>query len=112
MRTETVDLLARAMDAYQLRMKTLASNIANLDTPGHERISVSFEDRLRERRHSVASPERLRPVEARVEIEDEAPVLEEELLELADTQMRNQFAVRALREHFALMRMGITGRPS
>ena len=29
---------------------------------------------------------------------------------LAETQMRNKLSVRALREHFELMRTGITGR--
>jgi flagellar basal-body rod protein FlgB len=32
-------------------------------------------------------------------------------MELADTQMRTQFATRALHEHFSGLRLAITGRP-
>lgn len=110
METEIQNLMSRAMDAYHLRTKTLTGNIANLDTPGYQRMSVSFEDQLSAARHSIESPERLQPIEAKVEMQDQAPVLEDELMELADTQMRTQLVTRALREHFGLIRTGITGR--
>lgn len=110
METEILDLMSRAMDAYHVRTKTLSGNIANLDTPGYERVSVSFEDQLSAARHQVESPERLQKIEPRVEIEDSPPVLEDELMELSDTQMRTQLVTRALREHFGLLRTGITGR--
>jgi flagellar basal-body rod protein FlgB len=110
METEILNLMSRAMDAYDLRTKTLTGNIANLDTPGYERVSVSFEDQLAAASHQIESPDRLRPIEARVEIEDAPPVLEDEMMELSDTQMRTQLVTRALREHFGLIRTGITGR--
>lgn len=111
METEKLNLLARAMDAYHLRAQTLNANIANLDTPGYQRVSVSFEDQLRDARHGIESPERMQSINAKVEIQDQAPVLEDELMELSDTQMRTQLATRALSDHFGLMRTGITGRP-
>ena len=112
MDTPTVDLLSRALDAYQMRTKALSSNIANLDTPDYDRISVSFEDQLRDATHSIESPERLRKIRGRVEVQEREPVLEDELMELSDTQMRQQFSTRALREQFSLMKTSITGRPS
>jgi flagellar basal-body rod protein FlgB len=110
MKTPTLNLLARAMQAYTWRMQSLSSNIANLDTPGYQRMSVSFEDTLQEMRHSIASPSDGTEVDPTVVVEDGAPVLEDELMDLADTQMRTQLASRALQGHFNKMRMGITGR--
>lgn len=111
METNTVNLLSRALDAYQMRTKALSSNIANLDTPDYQRISVSFEDQLREASHSIDSPERLREIRGRVEVQNREPVLEDELMELSDTQMRQQLSTRALRDQFSLMKTSITGRP-
>ena len=48
--------------------------------------------------------------DARVRVEETPAMLEDELMELADTQMRTQLATRALKEHFGLMRTAITGR--
>lgn len=111
METDKLTLLRRAMDTYVQRRQALSSNIANLDTPGYNRLSVSFEEQLREVRRR---PEGLRQVEQvapRMEVEEEqAPILEDELMGLADTQMRTELASRALREHFDLVRTGITGR--
>ena len=111
METTKLGILRQAMSAYALRARTLANNVANLDTPGYERLGVSFEEALQRARHSpngVEDPTHLVP---RIQAEGEPPLLEDELMELADTQMRTQLATRALTEHFALMRTSITGRP-
>ena len=97
------------MQAYTWRLKALSSNVANLDTPGYNRLSVTFEESLQTARRGALS----RPsdaIAARMVEDGRPPVLEDELMELADTQMRTQLATRALHEHFALLRTGITGR--
>lgn len=103
-----VELLRHAMQAYSLRQRTVSANIANLDTPDYRRLSVDFESALqRAGRHGdgdAALPD------ARVRVEETPAMLEDELMELADTQMRTQLATRALKEHFGLMRTAITGR--
>ncbi len=110
METPKTQLLAHAMKAYTWRLKTLASNIANMDTPGYRRMEVSFEKLLQEAQHSVESPRSITDVQPKISFQDQPPILENELLELADTQMRTQLVTRALREHFTLLRTGITGR--
>lgn len=104
-----VDLLKRAMQTYVWRSEAIAANVANLDTPGYQRMSISFEEEmsraLRSRGHR--DPGAVKP---ELNVEDGPPILEDELMELADTQMRNQLATRALRDHFSRVRMGITGR--
>lgn len=109
MNTPTLSLLSRAMQAYTWRAQALTSNIANLDTPGYQRLSVSFEEALQEARHSVPGAQELAGVQPEMEVQDGPAVLEDELMELADTQMRTQLATRALREHFDTLRIGITG---
>ena len=42
-----VDVLTKAADASALRNKTIANNIANIDTPHYKRQDVSFETELR-----------------------------------------------------------------
>lgn len=96
------------MQAYTWRLKGLASNVANLDTPGYNRMSVEFEDHLQRARRGGDTD----GVGARLVEDGRPPVLEDELMEIADTQMRTQLATRALHEHFAMLRTGITGRAS
>jgi flagellar basal-body rod protein FlgB len=110
METAKLNLLARAMQAYHWRTQAVSSNIANMDTPGYQRLSVSFEDHLQEARHSITGATRMSEVQPKMNIEDAPPIIENELMELADTQMRTQMATRALREHFETLRIGITGR--
>lgn len=103
-------LLSHAMDAYALRLQALSSNIANLDTPGYRRLSVTFEDALQEARRGLRNEAAAEAVQGRLEVGTTPALLEDELMELADTQMRTQLSSRALRSHFQLMRTAITGR--
>lgn len=43
-----VSLLNRSLDAAALRHEAIASNIANVETPGYQRRKVKFEEKLRE----------------------------------------------------------------
>jgi flagellar basal-body rod protein FlgB len=108
--TDKLKLLANAMQAYNWRAQALTSNIANLDTPGYQRLSVSFEETLQEARHTVDGMDSLGDITPQMDVEETPPVLEDELMEMADTQMRTQLVSRALREHFDSVRVGITGR--
>lgn len=103
-------LLSNALATYARRMDAISGNIANLDTPGYRKISVSFEDQLQEVLSGVDGGQGAANVKPSLEIGESAPVLEDELMEMADTQMRNQLSTRALSEHFGMLRTGITGR--
>ena len=95
------------MEAYQWRLQALSANVANLDTPGYDRLSVEFEEQLQQARRGAGHAD---AVGATAVEEDRPPLLEDELMEIADTQMRTQLTARALHEHFARLRTGITGR--
>ena len=48
--------LTRGLDAASLRQRVLAHNLANLNTPGFKRSSVSFEERLQQARAAGQLP--------------------------------------------------------
>lgn len=105
-----INLLAKAMDAYALRQKMTASNVANIDTLGYKKVSVAFENELQQAQKTLPGHESLDSVNPRIVQTDEQPILENEMLEMADTQMRIQLVTRSLRENFEQLRTGITGR--
>ncbi|MBN1128922.1 MAG: flagellar basal body rod protein FlgB [Chitinispirillaceae bacterium] len=41
-------MIKNSLDAAMLRTRTVANNIANVNTPGYKRVEVSFEQQLRE----------------------------------------------------------------
>ena len=43
-----MNIMASALDAYTMRNSTIASNIANVDTPGYKRKEVKFEEYLQD----------------------------------------------------------------
>lgn len=108
--TDRITLLGNALKAYNWRLKALSSNIANIDTPGYQRLSVQFEERLQEVRHAIPGIRNTLDVNPRMKVGDTPAVLEDELMNLADTQMRTQFSTKALHDHFQMLRTGITGR--
>ena len=111
METAKLGLLRQAMTAYTWRNQAISANLANIDTPGYQRQTVTFEETLQKMRHGVPSMRDVDDLKADVRVEGEAPVLEDEMLALADNSMRVQLATRALSDHFGLLRTGITGQP-
>lgn len=101
-------LLGQAMDAYSLRQKITSSNIANADTPGYKRHEVLFETELQKARQTDGISG-MKNVAASISKTENNVVLEDEMIEMADTQIRVQMVTRALRHHFSLLKTGITG---
>ncbi len=108
--TDRIKLLGNALKAYNWRLKALSSNLANLETPNYQRMSVQFEETLQEVRHSIPGLRGAKGVQPKMKVGGSAPVLEDELMNLADTQMRTQFSTKTLHDHFQMLRTGITGR--
>lgn len=96
------------MDAYTLRQRVTASNIANIDTEGYKRHEVSFEDELGKVQKTEGTGA-MQKVSPSIVETDQDVVLEDELTEMTDTQIRVHLVTRALRHHFDLLRTGITG---
>jgi flagellar basal-body rod protein FlgB len=103
-------LLAKAMDAYALRQKAIASNIANIDTPGYKRLDVDFEEELMKAQRLSSTQKELHEIDPKMSETEDPIQLEDEMFTLSDTQIRVQLVTRALRHSFSLLRTGITGR--
>jgi flagellar basal-body rod protein FlgB len=101
-------LLGRAMDTYTLRQRVTAGNIANADTPGFNKHRVDFEEELQRVKNSEGI-RGMKEVTPSIVETDQKIELEDELLEMADTQARVQLVTRSLRHHFELLKNGITG---
>lgn len=110
-------LLSLALDAAGMRQQAIAQNIANANTPGYQRVSVSFESRLAELRDStgnitapsLANLSNFRPaLEYAEPAADGNPVaLDMEVAQLSQTTVHHQALLKALTKHFALIGMAI-----
>lgn len=96
------------MDALTLRQRMTAANIANIDTAGFQKLEVRFEDELR-RAQANGGIKAMSRVTASIVQSAQPMEIENEMLEMADTQIRVQMVTRSLRHHFDMLRIGITG---
>ncbi|MBN2169890.1 MAG: flagellar basal body rod protein FlgB [Candidatus Krumholzibacteriota bacterium] len=125
-----LDLLKRSLDAYALRQRVIAENIAHVETPGYRARSVAFEELLRAAagdedgaplRRSQAghmpAPGAALPA-ARVQETAERALdngtndvnLDLEMAALAETSLRHKMASRILALRFQGIRSAIRGR--
>jgi flagellar basal-body rod protein FlgB len=44
----SIPMVAKSLDACMLRSRAIANNLANVNTPGYQRIEVEFESKLRD----------------------------------------------------------------
>ncbi|MCL4306052.1 flagellar basal body rod protein FlgB [bacterium] len=127
----TVGTLKAVLDAQATRQRAHSQNIANAETPGYQRVRVEFEDQLRQQldgdsqklarsneRHLPASGDAgdLAPRITREQIpEDVTGVngvsIEEEMAEMAETQLRYLTALELLKRRYNGMKEAITGNP-
>lgn len=98
--------LSSALDGLALRQRTIANNIANVNTPGYHARRVAFEDALAQ---SVASGnghvaattgESLEPTQ----LNGNNVNLDTETLSNVDTVLRTQFAAQAASTEFTAVR--------
>ncbi|MAE69543.1 MAG: flagellar basal body rod protein FlgB [Gemmatimonadetes bacterium] len=126
-------VITRSMDAYATRQRAIASNMANIATPGYQRMKVPFEDDLRDalntsgrmrgaRDDSAHLPlgrstvDELRP---RIERADDRKLasgvnnvdIDREMAELADTNIRYQTMTHYMKTKIGMLRNSINGRP-
>ncbi|WP_420452513.1 flagellar basal body rod protein FlgB [Ilumatobacter sp.] len=105
--------LHRALDGLDVRQQTIASNLANLETPGYQARRVSFEDSLRSAasdgdltRASVSVDPSLAPTRLNGNNVD----IDFELLEGSETALRQQLITQGLSAKYAMLRTAINGR--
>ena len=127
-----IPVLFKSLDAYAMRQKSIADNIANVDTPGYRRSEVAFEEDLKaalDKRgvFGYRTDPRHLPV-GRPRIEDLKPTpfipkddslasgknnvdIDHEMAELAKNQIRFAYAARFMEGTFNRLKSAIRGEP-
>lgn len=129
-----IPVLGRALDAYALRHKVIAGNLANITTPGYKAKTVRFEEALTGalqqgglqgvRTHALHMPVGSDPLAgAQPHVEQTEPRgaadalasgvnnvdLDNEMAELAKNQIRFKFSARLLGDTFRGLQKSIRG---
>ena len=98
--------LSSALDGLALRQRTIASNIANVNTPGYTAKRVIFEDALAksvEKGDGDVTAVTARSLEP-TRLDGNNVNLDTETLSSIDTMLRYQFATQAVNGSFSSMR--------
>ncbi len=107
-------LLGLALDAANMRQQAIAQNIANVNTPGYIRASVSFESRMAamaeaSQRGAPPSLESLSHFRPFIEYDEtpEAIQIDRELTEMSETVLHHQALLKVLNRQFELIGLAI-----
>lgn len=108
-----LDALQFSLHGLAARQRAIADNIANMDTPGYSAKRVDFEsslrDAIRSGSTSSASLDEHKSTDA-AGINGNNVNIDQETLELSDTNLRYQLAVEATNAKFRLLRASIRGQ--
>jgi len=115
--SNTSALLSLALDAAGMRQQAIAQNIANVNTPGYQRMSVSFEARLdalkdsagKLQAPSLASLGDYRPTfeYAPASAEGSGVSLDQEMAQLSENTLHHQVLLKALNRQMSLIGIAI-----
>ncbi len=109
----TTAVLHRALDGLAQRQQAIASNLANLETPGYRSRQVSFEDSLR----SAAAAGR--PEEASISVSRSLAAtrlngnnvnIDQEILAASENNLRQQLTINGLNAKYDAVRTAIGRR--
>ena len=122
-------LLAKMLDKASLNQRVIASNVANVTTPGYERLGVSFDEVMKKAmrtetkdlkrtdpRHMPYSDsiQRIKPKVAKVENGYWNGInnvnIDQEMVDLATNQLDFNIATKLLSDRFTGLRTAIRGR--
>ena len=129
--TKNDQMIKAALEGLTARQRTIADNVANVDTPEFKASHVSFEMALKQEIGSVEQPLRMSKVQNAVAGPGDAPSstkptvaqdqdlgrrndgnnvdVDREMLELADTNVRFNALVQVMSSKMASLRYAING---
>lgn len=116
--SNTSALLSLALDAAGMRQQAIAQNIANANTPGYQRVTVSFESRLAAlvegsnrpgAAPSLAGLGDYRPAFEYAEASEQGSgvALDMEMAQLSQNTLHHQALLKALNKHMSLVGIAI-----
>ena len=114
---DVVGLLESGIKAEETRQRTIASNIANIETPGYRRLDVRFEELLAKALNSQQAadlggvePEVFQPQSTPIKSNGNDVNMEMEIGEMLKNSSRQTAFVRLLRKKFIQIENAITIR--
>jgi len=109
----TMSALHTALSGLSLRQRTVANNIANIQTPNFLAGKVDFESSLRAAVESGADPSSASSSVAKslepTRLDGNNVNLDEETLSMSETGLRYSLAVQAVNAKFSRLRVAIGG---
>ena len=112
--SSTLALIEAGIKAESLRQKAIASNIANLETPGYRRIDVQFEQLLADTLNSKGvfdigelEPQLYRPNQTPVKANGNDVNLETEVGELVKNTLRHKTYIRVLNKKYKQLELAM-----
>lgn len=122
-------LLGKMLDKAALSQRVISSNVANIGTPGYERLGVSFDESLRKAMRAArtklitADPRHLPAPDLLNKVKPETVKvadgywnginnvnIDQEMTDLAKNQLDFDMAARLLNQRFTSLRTAIRGR--
>ena len=109
-----IPLLKLGLDAYTMRQRAIADNIANIETKGYRRKDVRFEEKLKKLRVSGLNANKIAPAVVMdnqpSDINDISNVdIDREMADLAKNQLQFNAAVKMSYSFFDLIKTSIKG---
>ncbi len=125
-----IPVLAKGLDAYTRRQRTIAHNVANIETPGYQRKYVKFEDELKQildtrnqalkvtsENHLPFTRQQLEKLEGEIVVDDvTGPLngvnnvsLDREMADLATNNMQYQAVTKLMKTYFDSLKNAIRG---
>lgn len=117
--TNKANLLKNGLNVYTKQVQNNAKNIANIDNPTYNRAKTDFSDELvaakeKARLKATNNKHILKPhYQPKMGIKERSKNevdLNKEMSQLAENQIRYNFASRVIRKHYAGLKKSISGR--
>ncbi len=109
-----LDVLEAGIKAEGLRQKTIASNVANMETPGYRRVDVDFKDLLAQAMDSSGDvnvkdiePQLYRPENTAVNSNGNDVNLEVEIGAMVKNTLQHKTYIRLLQKKYTQMEMAM-----
>lgn len=104
-----IGLLGNLLDVTALRHRVIAQNVANIDTPGYQRLEVTFEDELASA-IGGGKPKVIESPNAVPRADGNSVSIDAEMSDLNKNTLLYQTAAQLLASRIATMRAAVTGR--
>jgi flagellar basal-body rod protein FlgB len=114
---KTYHLIERSLDIAKLRHGVIASNVANLDTPGYRPKEINFDKALKDaqernpvdltRTHPLHFESQGGRYEISYEEHGERVDIDQEMSKLAENNLRYQTDIEVLLRKFSMLKQGI-----